>query len=72
MHRLGNLLMLPPGLNSKLQDKAESKKADDYTKPGLLIALEVAEIVSTSGWTLKTMKDRETHLLEWAKQEWAD
>ena len=72
MHGLGNLLMLPPGLNSKLQDKAASKKADDYTKTGLLIAREVADIVSTSGWTLKTMKDRETHLLEWAKQEWAD
>ena len=72
MHGLGNLLMLPPGLNSKLQDKAESKKVGDYTKTGLLVAQEVADTVSTSGWTLKTMKDRETHLLEWAKQEWAD
>ncbi len=72
MHGLGNLLLLPPGLNSKLQDKHTRKKVDAYTKTGLLIAQEVAGIVSTSGWTLKTMKDRETHLLEWAKQEWAD
>ena len=72
MHGLGNLLLLPPGLNSKLQDKPASKKAAAYTKTGLLIAQEVADIVSTTGWTLKTMKDRETHLLEWARQEWAD
>ena len=72
MHGLGNLLLLPPGLNSKLQDMPERKKVDDYTKTGLLIAQEVAGTVSTSGWTFKTMKERETHLLEWAMQEWAD
>lgn len=72
MHGLGNLLLLPPGLNSKLQDKPERKKVDAYTRTGLLIAQEVAYIVSTSGWTLRTMKERETHLLEWAIQEWSD
>ena len=72
MHGLGNLLLLPPGLNSKLQDKPARNKVDAYTKTGLLIAQEVAEIVSTSGWTLKSMKEREIHLLEWAMQEWAD
>ena len=72
MHGLGNLLLLPPSLNSKLQDKPARKKVDDYTKTGLLIAQEVADIVSTSGWTLKTLKEREAHLLEWAMQEWAD
>ena len=72
MHGLGNLLLIPPGLNSKLQDKPTREKADAYTKTGLLIAQEVADIVSTSGWTLRTMKERETHLLEWAIQEWSD
>ena len=72
MHGLGNLLLLPPGLNSKLQDKPAPQKVDDYTKTGLLIAQEVADIVSTSGWTLKKMKEREAHLLEWAVQEWGD
>ena len=72
MHGLGNLLLLPPGLNSKLQDKPASKKVDAYIKTGLLIAQEVANKVSTSGWKFKTMKERETHLLEWAMKEWAD
>ncbi len=72
MHGLGNLLILPPGLNSKLQDKPARKKAAEYTKTGLLIAQEVADVVSTSGWTFKTMKEREGRLLEWAIQEWSD
>lgn len=72
MHCLGNLLLLPPGLNSRLQDRPPSKKVDEYTKTGLLIAQEVAEIVSTSGWTFKTMKEREGRLLQWAIQEWSD
>ena len=72
MHGLGNLLLLPPGLNSKLQDKPARKKVDAYTKTGLLIAQEVADTVSKSGWNFRTMKEREAHLLEWAMQEWAD
>ena len=72
MHGLGNLLLLPPGLNSKLQDRVARKKVDAYTKTGLLIAQEVANTVATSGWSLKTMREREAHLLEWAVQEWAD
>lgn len=72
MHGLGNLLLLPPGLNSKLQDKPARKKVDAYTKTGLLITQEVADIVSTSSWSLRTIREREAHLLEWAMQEWAD
>ena len=71
MHGLGNLLLLPPGLNSRLQDRPEREKADDYTKTGLLIAQEVADIVEESGWNLTEIKNRETHLLRWAAQEWA-
>lgn len=72
MHGLGNLLLLPPGLNSRLQNRPASEKADDYVKTGLLIAQEVAGTVRESGWTFKTMKEREAKLLEWARQEWAD
>ena len=72
MHGIGNLLLLPPRLNSKLQDKRARKKIGAYTNTGLLIAQEVADMVSTHGWTLETMKERETDLLEWAKEEWAD
>ena len=72
MHGLGNLLLLPPRLNSKLKNKSASEKADDYIKTGLLIAREVANLISASGWTLETIKEREDKLLEWAIQEWAD
>ena len=42
VHWLGNLLVLPPNLNSKLGAKAPREKAKDYTGTGLLIAHEVA------------------------------
>src|SRR5262245_30598304 len=41
-HRLGNLVLLPPKLNSQLQALDPQKKADAYVKSGLLIAQEVA------------------------------
>ena len=72
MHRLGNLTMLPPGLNSKLQDKSPKQKAKAYTNTGLLSAQEVADLISDSGWTFETMRKRENDLLEWALEEWAD
>ena len=72
MHSLGNLMMLPPGLNSKLQDKSPKAKAAAYVKTGLLAAQEVADLISDSGWSLKTMRNRENDLLTWAQEEWAD
>ena len=72
MHGLGNLMILPPGLNAKLQDKAPSKKAPCYTKTGLLAAQEVANLISKSGWSSKVMAERKDTLLKWAQLEWAD
>ena len=72
MHSLGNLLLLPPGLNSKLSDLPPRKKADSYNRTGLLIASDVANSIIASGWTLKKIKEREAELLEWALEEWAD
>ena len=72
MHRLGNLLILPPRLNARLKDKPEKEKADAYRKTGLLIAQEVSERISSEGWTLEAMKERENRMLEWARREWAD
>ncbi|MBI3953278.1 MAG: DUF262 domain-containing protein [Chloroflexi bacterium] len=70
VHRLGNLLILPPKLNSKLGAKDPAGKADDYRNTGLLHAQETAERLS--GWSYKEVEERETSLLEWARQEWAD
>lgn len=73
-HHLGNLLLLPPGLNSQLQNLAPRKKVDAYReKTRLLIAQEVADMISASrGWSLKTMRERERRMLDWALREWAD
>ena len=68
-HALGNLMILPPNLNSKLQDKQPRQKFEAYRKTGLLTAIEVA---STNKWTKKAVRAREESLLEWARHEWAD
>jgi len=70
VHRLGNLLILPPRLNSKLGAKAPEEKADEYRKTGLLLAQEVAECLHD--WSFKATEERETALLDWALREWAD
>lgn len=69
VHRLGNLVLLPPRLNSKLRDKDPSAKADDYVKTGLLIATELKPAVKK--WSVDAVRKREEALLKWARQEWA-
>ena len=71
-HRLGNLVLLPPKLNSKLQSNAPKDKAAAYRKTGLLIAGEVADMIEDAGWKRRTIEDREEALLKWAATEWAD
>ena len=70
VHWLGNLVVLPPKLNSKLGAKAPDEKAEDYTKTGLLAAREVVGGLPT--WEQQAMEERENALLEWAQREWAD
>ena len=71
-NRLGNLVLLPPKLNSTLQDKPAKDKATHYRKTGLLIAGEVADVIEGTGWKLKSIEEREARLIEWATEEWAD
>ena len=62
-HRLWNLVLLPPNLNSTLQDDAPKDKAKAYRKTGLLIAGEVADIIDAHGWRAKSIEEREDDLL---------
>jgi len=71
-HRLGNLVLLPPKLNSKLRDKPPVDKAADYRQTGLLIAGEVADLIDEDGWKKIAIDDRENAILDWAATEWAD
>lgn len=70
-HRLGNLVLLSPSLNSQLQDCKPAQKKAAYCKTGLLIAHEVADLLDTP-WNGKAISAREAALLEWAEAEWAD
>jgi hypothetical protein len=71
-HRLGNLVLLAPRLNSSLKDKPAKDKSNAYRKTGLLIAGEVADIIDERGWNTKLIREREEALLDWAAKEWAD
>ena len=72
IHWIGNLLVLPPRLNSALKDKRPREKAQAYTRTGLLIAQETASKISNGNWGKKKIKLREESLLNWAMREWAD
>lgn len=72
VHSLGNLVLLPPKLNSKLKDDPTRKKSLAYRQTGLLIASEVADLIDSGTWNSKSIEARERALLEWAASEWAD
>ena len=57
-HRLGNLVLLPPKLNSAVQDKPAKGKAAHYRNTGLLIAGEVADVIDPAGWNSRSIKER--------------
>ena len=65
VHRLGNLLLLPPRLNSSLRDKDPRKKADDYRQTGLLIAGDVAVTIQERGWGEAEIEGREDEITSW-------
>ena len=69
-HRLGNLVLLPPKLNSTLQDRPAKDKAAHYRKTGLLIAGEVADIIDVSGWKSKSVRSVKKSCSNWAAKEW--
>ena len=71
VHRLGNLVLLPPRLNAQLQAIDGQKKADAYIKTGLLIAQQVASKLKAP-WKKGSIDEREKLLLEWAASEWGD
>ncbi|MCY3829588.1 MAG: DUF262 domain-containing protein [Rhodospirillaceae bacterium] len=68
-HRLGNLMLLPPGLNSKLQDKAFAEKRKSYRDTGLFVAQKVARLRQ---WSKNSIDKREKEILRWVKEEWKD
>ena len=71
VHRLGNLLLLRPGLNSQLNDLEAEAKVEKYIRTGLFIATEVARTIERDGWGIEQIEEREQRLLNWIRCEWA-
>ncbi|MDP9174183.1 MAG: DUF262 domain-containing HNH endonuclease family protein [Planctomycetota bacterium] len=72
VHRLGNLMMLPPGVNSKLQDDSPKDKAATYDTCGLLAAIEVGKQINAAKWDKAAIEKREKRLIKWALTAWRD
>ena len=68
-HNLGNLLVIPPKVNSKLGSKPFAKKRTEYKGTGLEIAKEVGR---KRKWTNQKIKDRQDKLLKFAEAEWGN
>jgi hypothetical protein len=66
--RLGNLTILPPGVNSKAGNKSFDKKKEVYKNHRNLKLIE--EILEKEDWNLETLEEREKRLIAWAEQEW--
>ena len=71
VHWLGNLMLLPPRVNTSLSADPPKEKAERYMETGMRFAKEVAEQVS-NGWTKRDIARRDSALLNWARREWAD
>lgn len=72
IHWIGNLMVLPPRLNSSLGNMLPKEKVEEYRHTGLLSVIEVADKISKGDWGTKEIKEREERLLQWALREWSD
>ena len=68
-NRIGNLLVLPAGLNKKLQNNSFDIKKAEYKNTPFFHAKEVAK---SNDWNMSTIGKRTENLLIWAQKEWED
>jgi hypothetical protein len=64
--RLGNLMLLPPGVNSRAKDHPFAEKRTIYEKHGAL--QQVREVASHKKWTDRYVERREKAMISWAKK----
>jgi len=68
VHRLGNLLVLPPGINSKAGTKSFADKVKVYkSAKGLHY---VTDVMRLRDWNLAAIDKREKQLMKFAKEQW--
>jgi hypothetical protein len=72
-HHLGNLTMLPPGINSSLKAKAPAEKAQAYLACGLRGTMAVSRLIEQSGgWSEDQVVERARQIEQFVRTEWAD
>jgi hypothetical protein len=69
VNRLGNLVLLPPGMNSQVGNREFSFKKTKYRKTGLLL---LGEVCRKNKWNKQAIEERERRLLSFATDAWAD
>jgi hypothetical protein len=73
MHHLGNLTMLPPRVNSSLQDKPPADKAATYRTSGLLATMAVGETINGgTTWDEAAVRSRASQIEDFVRREWGD
>ncbi len=68
VHRLGNLLVLPPGINSKAGTKSFANKVEVYK--GAKGLHHVKKVMRLREWNLEAIEKREKDLMKFAKEQW--
>jgi hypothetical protein len=73
IHDLGNLTMLPPGVNSSLKDRPPADKAAKYVECGMQSTLAIGrDIQDGLKWNKKTVRARAAKIEEFVRNEWGD
>ena len=67
--RIGNLVLLPKALNSQASARPFAEKKLLYARHNLR---SIQEVLPQEQWTLREIEEREQHILDWARQRWAD
>lgn len=69
IHRLGNLILLPPDANSAAGQKSFAEKKKIYKKNYLYL---MNDVLSKRDWTKDSIEKREKILLKFARKTWND
>ena len=72
VHCIGNLLLLPPNINSRLSDKDPEEKAQEYRNTRLLGAEAVAKTIEADGWDDNDIVNRSLEIMEWVNETFND
>lgn len=72
IHWIGNLLLLPPDVNSSLRDKDPEEKTQAYRNTRLLQAEAVAKDIDSNGWDDEDIAGRSYEIAEWVDETFDD